>query len=94
MSPEGLWKSGLQRLMSQFLLVLQVKVKEVEEAVGRGAWPGMEGSGQAPTYPEILIPKFCGHFLCQLQLCRAVDTSVAPKPRLKPRELRKKKTRI
>lgn len=61
MSPEGLWKSGLQGLMSQFLLVLQVKVKEVEEAVGKGTWPGMEGSGQGPTLKSS-FPNFVGTF--------------------------------
>lgn len=35
--------------MSQFLLVLRVKVKEAEEAVGREVWPGMEGSGRGPA---------------------------------------------
>lgn len=59
MPPEGPWRSGLLGLMSQILLVLQVKVKEVEEAVGRGAWPGMEGRGHGAllksSFPNCVV---------------------------------------
>lgn len=55
--PQGPRRSGLPGLMSQFLL--GVKVKEAEVAVGRGPWPGLEGSGHGPALKS-LPPNFAG----------------------------------